>query len=63
MVKMTKQRKHTKKSTMRKKKRRMAQHEAEHSKAAHERSYMEHEYGPYVVGTDKGGSWNMLSES
>ena len=51
---MTKQRKHTKKSTMRKKKRRMRQHAMEHSKVAHDRSYLHSEYAPYTVTKDWG---------
>ncbi|WP_171000625.1 hypothetical protein [Lactiplantibacillus pingfangensis] len=47
---MTKQRKHTKKSTLKKKARRMRQNADKHSKAASERSRMLHDYVPYKVG-------------
>ncbi|VDG33359.1 hypothetical protein MUDAN_DOGOELCO_02550 [Lactiplantibacillus mudanjiangensis] len=50
MVRMTKQRKHTKKSTMRKKKRRMRQHAMEHSKTEQGRSNLHS--APYVVTKD-----------
>ena len=47
---MTKQRKHTKKSTMRKKKRRMRQHAMEHSKTEQGRSNLHN--APYAVTKD-----------
>lgn len=47
---MSKQRKHAKKSTIKKKRRRMRQNADKHSKAASERSRMLHDYAPYKVG-------------
>lgn len=47
---MTKQRKHAKKSTIKKKRRRMRQHANEHSAVAREKVRIKHDYAPYRVG-------------
>ncbi|WP_338208302.1 hypothetical protein [Lactiplantibacillus paraxiangfangensis] len=47
---MTKQRKHKKRSTIKKKIRRMRQNADKHSKVAIDRSRMLHDYAPYQVG-------------
>jgi len=50
---MSKQRKHTKKSTIKKKRRRMHQNADKHSKVASEQSRIAHDYAPYQIGGSK----------
>ncbi|WP_160300359.1 hypothetical protein [Lactiplantibacillus herbarum] len=47
---MTKQRKHTKKSAIKKKRRRMRMNADKHSHVTSERERVKHEYAPYKVG-------------
>lgn len=49
---MTKQRKHAKKSTIKKKRRRMRINAEKHSAVAREKVRIKHDYAPYQIGKE-----------
>ncbi|WP_430490982.1 hypothetical protein [Lactiplantibacillus pentosus] len=55
---MTKQRKHTKRSTIKKKRRRMRLNADKHSRESLERTRMVHDYAPYQVTKEDNGCEN-----